>query len=121
MYFTPLILLAGLSLTNAYDDGMYHPDQTTTFAATISHATYTSVTSQAITYVSSASGGAESTWYPTLSKSTYVGYWSGNMTTTTPSKTYAASNSSTVAPTMSYHNTTMKPGNVSMTMTSDRM
>lgn len=121
MYFSSaVIVLAGLSsLAGAavsYDDGMYHPDPTTT--------TYAQVTTKATTYVSVISETAktsETPWYPTLSQSTYIGHWSQNTTTTSSYKT-SATTSYTTHSGASNMTMTMKPGNFSMTVTmTDRM
>ncbi|KAL0632024.1 hypothetical protein Q9L58_009113 [Maublancomyces gigas] len=118
MYFTSAFLvLAGLSSVAStvaavsYDDGMYHPDQATT--------TTTQVTTKATTYVSVISGTSKtsepSSWYPTLSKSTYVGYWSQNATVTSSYKTTSATSYATHSG--ANNMTTTKPGNFSMTLT----
>lgn len=127
MYFTSAVLvLAGLSSVASavaivsYDDGMYHPDQPTTTAQ---------VTTKATTYVSVISGTSKtseysepSSWYPTLSKSTYVGYWSQNATVTSSYKTTSTTTSYAMPSGVNNVTMTMKPGNFSTTLTmTDRM
>lgn len=128
MYFTSAVLvLAGLSSVASavavvsYDDGMYHPDQPTTTAQ---------VTTKATTYVSVISGtsktseysGEPSSWYPTLSKSTYVGYWSQNATVTSSYKTTSTTTGYAMPSGVNNVTMTMKPGNFSTTLTmTDRM